>query len=77
MDRIKITFNVDKSAQGETEMQHKNIHVSKLSLTSFKKKVTPATRNNDIKKLSSAESLNRVYMAIKALYNSKTEYKDN
>lgn len=76
MDRIKITFIIDKNVQSETEISHKNTCVNQLSLAHFKKKDTPATRNRHIEK--STENFSRIHMAIKALYNSKIlEYRDN
>lgn len=74
LDRIKTTFIVDKGVQCETEIRD-TIHVNQLHMTNFDKRVTPTTERN--RHIGSIENYNRIYMAIKALYNSKTEYKNN
>lgn len=71
LDRIKITF-VDKAVQCKTEI-HENTHVNQLHMTNFEKKVTPTTERNT----GPIKDYSRMYMAIKALYNSKLEHRDN
>ncbi|XP_036148826.1 uncharacterized protein LOC105833730 isoform X2 [Monomorium pharaonis] len=73
LDRIKTTFIIDKGVQCEDE-KHKNVHVNQLHMTNFEKKISATEKNRYI---GSVENYSRVYMAIKALYNSKTECRDN
>ncbi|KYN36520.1 hypothetical protein ALC56_09115 [Trachymyrmex septentrionalis] len=75
LDRIKTTFIVDKGIQYETETHHENIQVNQLHMTNFEKKVIPTTEKYCY--TESIENYNRACMAIKALYNSNMEYRDN
>ncbi|XP_071573350.1 uncharacterized protein Mus304 isoform X3 [Temnothorax nylanderi] len=70
LDRIKTTFIVDKDVQCETETRYENTHVNQLHMTNFEKKVTPTTERS--RHTGPIENYNKVYMAIKALYNSKS-----
>ena len=73
MDRIKTTFI--KNIQCEAEAYYENVHVNQLHMTNFEKKVTPTTEKN--RHTGPVENYSRIYMAIKALYNSKMEYRNN
>ena len=75
LDRIKTIFIVDKGIQYETETHHENIQVNQLHMTNFEKKVIPTTEKYCY--IESIENYNRACMAIKALYNSNMEYRDN
>ncbi|XP_077282780.1 mutagen-sensitive 304 isoform X2 [Temnothorax americanus] len=75
LDRIKTTFIVDKDVQCETETRYENTHVNQLHMTNFEKKVTPTTERS--RHTGPIENYNKVYMAIKALYNSKSQHRDN
>ncbi|XP_012217360.1 uncharacterized protein [Linepithema humile] len=73
LDRIKNTFILDKGAQSETETHQNLTNFNQLCMMHFQKKVTPVTKRNQ-----NAGSIdNRTYMAMKALYHSKTEYYKN
>ncbi|XP_039303351.1 uncharacterized protein LOC105195921 isoform X2 [Solenopsis invicta] len=73
LDRIKTTFI--KNVQCEAEAYYENIHVNQLHMTNFEKKVTPTTEKN--RHTGPVENYTRMYMAIKALYNSKMEHRNN
>ncbi|KAL6266027.1 hypothetical protein P5V15_002881 [Pogonomyrmex californicus] len=65
LERIKTTF-IDKSVHCETETS-KDIHDSQLHITDFKKRIVPTTE----KSTRTIENYDKVYMAIRAIYNSK------
>lgn len=71
LERIRTTFIIDKGIHCEIET-HENIYVNQLHMTNFKKKVTPTIERN--RYTGSVESYNRIYIAIKASYNSKIDY---
>ncbi|XP_011342907.1 uncharacterized protein LOC105282560 isoform X2 [Ooceraea biroi] len=71
LDRIRSTFIFDKGVQNEAETHHKDTSVIR-SVTS-KQEVIPATRNYH----TGAVKNNRMYAAVKTLYNSKMDYKNN
>ncbi|KYN09509.1 hypothetical protein ALC57_18377 [Trachymyrmex cornetzi] len=73
LDRIKTTFIVDKGIQYETH--HENIQVNQLHMTNFEKKVIPTTEKYCY--TESTENYNTACMAIKSLYNSNMEYRNN
>ncbi|XP_029177236.1 uncharacterized protein LOC114945273 isoform X2 [Nylanderia fulva] len=70
LDIIKSTL-FNKSIQNEVEIPHEEIHIHQLNIRNVKKKIIPGT-----KRVETVKDYNRTYMTIKALYNSKTEYKD-
>lgn len=72
LDIIKITL-FNKSIQSETEIPHEDIHVYQLNIRTCKKNVLGTKRDH----VETIKNYNRIYMTIKALYNSKLEYKDN
>ncbi|XP_072755472.1 uncharacterized protein Mus304 isoform X2 [Anoplolepis gracilipes] len=72
LDIIKITL-FNKSIQNETEVPHKDINVYELNIRN-KKKIIPGIKSDRIETI---KDYNRIYMTIKALYNSKPEYKNN
>lgn len=72
LDIIKSTL-CDKNIQNEAEIPHENIHVHQLNIRNFKK-IIPGTKRDYVE---TTKDYNRTYMTIKALYNFKTEYKDN
>ncbi|XP_070171270.1 uncharacterized protein Mus304 [Polyergus mexicanus] len=69
LDIIKITL-FNKSIQNEAEIPQKDIHVYQLNI---RKKIIPGIKRNHIETI---KDYNRTYMTIKALYNSKPEYRD-
>jgi len=71
LDRIKSTFILDKGIQSEVEIRHKDVSINQ-SITS--KQEVPTANNYHT---GTFENYNRMYAAVKALYNSKIEYKDN
>ncbi|GAB1869537.1 hypothetical protein CAJAP_10616 [Camponotus japonicus] len=73
LDIIKITL-FNKSIQNEAEILHEDIHVYQLNIRNFKKKIVPGTKRDHVETI---KDYNRIYMTIKALYNSKSEYKEN
>ncbi|KAL0107274.1 hypothetical protein PUN28_015661 [Cardiocondyla obscurior] len=74
LDRIKNTFVVDKGIQSiKTETHYEKI--DQLYMTNFEKKATPTTERNN--RTRSVENYSRTYSAIKTLYNSKLEYRNN
>ncbi|XP_020288152.1 uncharacterized protein LOC109856860 isoform X2 [Pseudomyrmex gracilis] len=74
LNRIKSTFVIDKSVQSETETHHRNVGVNKSSMTNFKKKAVPTADRSQ--NHVGPESHKRSCMIIKALYDSKLEYRD-
>jgi len=67
LDRIKSTFILDKGIQSEIEIRHKDVSIQ--SITS-KQEVVPIANNYHT---GTFENYNRMYAAVKALYNSKIE----